>query len=146
MPRHYKIVDLFLEGTYSHSQIAEMVGVSPVTIKNVLAMPSAQDIIAKRRDRIEETKDTMNSIAETSCAENARKILDEASSLAAAMLVENLLSADEKIRNKASNDVLDRIGIARVLKNDNTSKSMILVLDAQMADRINRTLQIDCDL
>lgn len=145
MPRHYKIIDLFLEGTYSHSQIAEMVDVTPVTVKNVLSMPSAQDIIARRRENIEETKDTMNSIQETSAAESARRILDEASQLAASQLVENLLSGDEKMRNKASNDILDRIGVARVTKNDNTNKSMVLVLDAAMADRINRTLEIDLD-
>lgn len=145
MPRHYKIVDLFLEGVYSHSQIAEQVGVSPVTVKNVLAMPSAQDLIARRRNTIEEVKDTMNSIDETSAAESARKILDDASSLAASQLVESLLSGDERMRNKAANDVLDRVGIARVMKNDTTNRSMVLVLDSAMADRINKTLSIDFD-
>ena len=143
LPRHHKIIDLFLDGQWSHSQIASKVGVSPVTVKNVLAMPATQDIIARRRKMKEEIKDTISAREELDYVETARQVLNENAKVAAEALIESLFSEDEKLRNKGANDVLDRIGLARVTKNENQNKSMVLTLDAETASRILETLSLD---
>jgi len=143
LPRHYKIIDLFLDGSWNNMEIAEKVGVTPVTVKNVLAMPATQDIIAKRRKTKTEIKDTVSARIELDHVEAARKKLNDAATQAAETLIESLFSEDDKLRNKGANDILDRIGIARVAKNENTNKSAVLVLDADTAERIMSTLILD---
>jgi len=143
LPRHYKIIDLFLDGSWNNMEIAEKVGVTPVTVKNVLAMPATQDIIAKRRKTKTEIKDTVSARLELDQVDIARKKLNDAATQAAETLIESLFSEDDKLRNKGANDILDRIGIARVAKNENTNKSAVLVLDADTAERIMSTLILD---
>ena len=143
LPRHNKIIDLYLDGQWNHTQIASKVGVSPVTVKNVLAMPSAQDVIARRRKVKEEIKDTISAREELDHVEEARLLLNDNAKVAAEALIESLFSEDEKLRNKGANDILDRIGIARVAKNENQNKSMVVTLDAETASRILETLTLD---
>lgn len=145
LPRHYKIIDLFLDGIYKHSEIAEEVGVTSVTVKNVLAMPAAQDIIARRRKAKEEIKDTVSARTELDSVDDARRVLNENARVAAEVLIDSLFCEDDRIRTKGANDVLDRVGVSRVMKNENTNKSAVLVIDTEMADRILSTLKLDSD-
>ncbi len=145
LPRHYKIIDLFLDGQYKHSEIAEKVGVSPVTVKNVLSMPASQDIIARRRKNKEEVKDVVSARMELDQVEEARRALNDNARVAAEALIDGLFSEDDKVRTKSANDVLDRVGVSRVMRNESTNKSTVLIIDSVMAERIISTLDLDCD-
>ena len=72
MPRHYKIIDLAIAGTMNNKQIAETVGVTPVTVKNVLNMPGTQDIIAKRRHAKEAQIDELDVVTTENTVDLAR--------------------------------------------------------------------------
>ena len=116
-----------------------------ITVTRILGMPSAQDVIARRRHTQMARVDEHQKLDRISTINTARALMEEAAEGAAATLVENLLSGDEKLRNKSANDILDRVGIARVQKNDNTNRSAVLVIDADMAKLIHQTLELDKD-
>jgi hypothetical protein len=77
--------------------------------------------------------------------ERARQTLAAEAQKAASVLIDNMLDDDPRVRNKASNDVLDRIGICRVNRTDVDVKTSVLVLDADMAKQINKSFELDQD-
>ena len=145
MPRHYKIIDLYLDGIYNHKEIAEKVGVSPVTIKNVLAMDDVQHQIATRRRAKNDQVDEVLVKKHIDCVELARQKLSAEAGKAASVLIDNLLDDDGRLRNKAANDIMDRVGISRVTKTDIDTKTSVLILDAVQAANIHRSFELDKD-
>jgi phosphosulfolactate synthase (CoM biosynthesis protein A) len=108
-------------------------------------MPASQDIIARRRKNKEEVKDVVSARMELDQVEEARRALNDNARVAAEALIDGLFSEDDKVRTKSANDVLDRVGVSRVMRNESTNKSTVLIIDSVMAERIISTLDLDCD-
>jgi hypothetical protein len=144
MPRHHQILDLAVMG-WDRQEIARECGLAPSTVSRVLAQPRIQHMLAVRKKKLQEQTDCMAEIVDRDCLETARRMLDEASELASGILVEQLLCGDSKERAKAANDILDRVGIARVTKNENRNKTSVLMVDAETAERIMKTRELDVD-
>ena len=145
LPRHFKILDLYMSGSMNYKQIAEEVGVSPMTVHRIVNMPNVQKDLSIRRNKKSADIDTLDTISLSSTVDSARRLLEESAEEAAERLVGGLVSSDERIVNKSANDLLDRVGISRVSKQDIASKSTVLILDDKMAARIQKSLELDTD-
>lgn len=145
MPRHHKIMDLSLEGIWTNREIADKVGVSPITVTHVLQMPIVQDKMAKRRNVKTQMKDELDVRVAVDTVELARQKIAAEAGKAASVLIDNLLDDDGRLRNKAANDIMDRVGISRVSKTDVDTKTSVLILDATQAANIQRSFELDRD-
>jgi len=111
LPRHFKILDLALQGL-SRTQIAERMEMSPVGVGLILNSPKFQDELARRRTEIDKKSD--EGLA-TNLA-NAKEILSNAAEDAAQVHVDLLNSEDDRVKQFSANQVLDRVGLARAEK------------------------------
>ena len=111
LPRHFKILDLALQGL-SRTQIADEMEMSPVGIGLILNSPKFQDELARRRTEIDKKSD--EGLA-TNLA-NAKEILSNAAEDAAQVHVDLLNSEDDRVKQFSANQVLDRVGLARAEK------------------------------
>jgi len=145
LPRHYKIIDMYLSGKYTHQQIADSLDMDRKSVTAIISMPSMQDEIAKRRVIQNSQVDEVLVIDRINQVDTARSLLEEASINAAGTLIDCLLSGDEKMKNKSANDILDRVGISRVQKNENVNKTSVLFIDAETAARVHKTFELDSD-
>jgi hypothetical protein len=130
---------------WTHKEIAEKVGVAPLTVHNVLKSPEVQNKIALRRARKNELKDELDVVVAVDTVEKARHKLSAEAAKAASVLIDNLLDDDCRIRNKSANDILDRVGISRVSKTDVDTKTSVLILDATQAANLQRSFELDRD-
>lgn len=111
LPRHFKILDLALQGL-SRTQIASEMEMSPVGVGLILNSPKFQDELARRRTEIDKKSD--EGLA-TNLA-NAKEILSNAAEDAAQVHVDLLNSEDDRVKQFSANQVLDRVGLARAEK------------------------------
>ena len=145
LPRHNQIVDLILEGSMNYKQIAATVGVTPATVRNILGSPTIQHELAVRREHRNEIRDEMETREKVNEVESARRILNASVPDAATKLVNLMNLGEDKIARMAANDILDRGGMPRVAKTDNTNRNMTLVLDVESAMLIKETFELDSD-
>ena len=145
LPRHHKIMDLYLEDIWTHKEIAEKVGVAPLTVHNVLKMPEVQNKLTLRREQKLQMKDELSVRVDLDTVELARHKISAEAAKAASVLIDNLLDDDGRLRNKAANDIMDRVGISRVSKTDVDTKTSVLILDATQAANIQRSFELDRD-
>ncbi|MFA6691983.1 MAG: hypothetical protein WCR98_08390 [Saccharofermentanales bacterium] len=146
LPRHYQIIELYVSGLYTHQQIADIVGMkSRHGVTCIINSPAAQDLIAKKRASISANRDNMIAQREVDVLDRAKRALEVASEDASRVLVEGLLDEDPRIRNKSANDILDRVGLARVSKEEKSVKGAVIVMDTETAARIQQTLELDND-
>jgi hypothetical protein len=139
MPRHYKILDLILDGQLNFKQIAEKVGVSPVTVTNIRNSPTFQHELSMRRKFREEQKDTLAVREDVSHLQKAQGVLEECMEGAANTLKELLCKGDDPIKLRAAQDVLDRTGLARLERRENLNKSAVIIIDGHDAVRLLRS-------
>lgn len=102
--------------------IATSLGMDRKSIFRILRSPAAQHELSRRREERASRQDEVAFTRET----NARIELDAASGKAAKTQVSLLDSEDEKIKQKAAMDILDRTGFARVERRENVSASIVL--------------------
>ena len=145
LPRHYKVIDMYLTGDFQYKDIAKRLNMSHGSVSRILSMPSAQDVIVKRRANLDAQTDADIVNTHRTRVEEAKDLMEQASLQAAGVLIEGLLCGDERQMNKSANDILDRVGLARVTKSESKNTSAILTLNAEDAARITETFDLDKD-
>jgi len=103
-PRHFKVLDLCLEGKLA-SEIAKELGMKPETVGNIIRSPTFQDRLA--RSKSEKAHQEINLRQEKLV--RARGILEEGATIAAEAQVGLLKSDDDRIKLQASQAILDRV-------------------------------------
>lgn len=104
LPRHYRILDLLLEGK-SNVEVAEAVGMSSGAISAINASPLFQHELAKRRDHLRKVHEDTS----VQSIHKARSILNEAAGRAAGLLSDQVDHADPNVAQRASVNILDRV-------------------------------------
>lgn len=135
--RHYKILDLCLSG-YTNKEIAEAVGMRQTQVSIVTRSPNFQHELALRRERINEQRDT--NLA--SVQDDATNILKDQARSAAMKLTGLLDSENEGIVRQSANDILDRTGHSKVIRQENKNLSAICVLKPEDLERLDATLNM----
>ncbi len=110
-PRHFKILDLALAG-WTNKNIAAHFEMSQTQVSIVINSPMFQHQFAMRRSNLEEQMDSKS----VEHLDEATLELKKNATLAAKKLVKSLESQNELIVLKSANDILDRTGHSRVLK------------------------------
>jgi len=120
LPRHFKILDLYLMGVDTRS-IASRLNVSPRVVTMVIASPIFQEELSRRRKGVERDLDSEYS----SGVRQAKKILDEAAAEAAQFHVDLVRNAQEetRLRQISAKEILDRV-LGPESKNSATSVVM----------------------
>jgi hypothetical protein len=128
LPRHARIKDLTALGV-SPSDIASQLSMTTRNVYNIINSPSFQHELSLTRSSID------SSITETLSrqADDVATIIAAQTRRAAERLGILIDSADEAIALRAAADVLDRGGYPKLTKSDNTTRSSILIDDAQAA-------------
>lgn len=141
MPRHYRIIDLFIEGL-TPGEVAKEVGMSVVQIKNIRNSPHFQLEYDRRRTSYERIHDGHLATCNT---ERAEDIIKKSQPEAARKLTCLLESVDEGIQLRSAESLLDRGGHARLQKIQSTNANVVVALDGDQLARIRETLDLDCD-
>lgn len=122
MPRHFRIMDLVLQGK-TCVQIGKELGCHPDTVTNVSHSPIFQDELARRRARIERQRDDAAAV-ETF---QAKQVIEEAAVDAARAQVDALESPQATIKLRAADAILDRaLGKGGPAKADTTPGTIVL--------------------
>lgn len=104
LPRHYKIIELALEG-WSTKDIAQEMDMTPQGIGLIISSPRFQDELSRRRENQEKTADDIH----THTIVQAKDHL-EANALKAAETQVGLLSSNsDNIRLTSAQQILDRV-------------------------------------
>ena len=135
-PRHYRILDMTLQGV-PQSVIAAELGISSNNICTIVTGPSFQHELALRRSSLTHKID--DQIA--GIHQQVEDRLKNASLAAADKLCVSLDSPDEQVAVKSALELLDRTGHQKVNKIE--SKSSVLVLNAEDLARIEKSLELD---
>jgi DNA-binding CsgD family transcriptional regulator len=132
--RQRKILDLKLDGL-KNTEIATQLGVTPQTVSNTCGATLAQVELARRRDIMEAQGDEITVVERLS----ARDILQGAAQDAAEAQIGLMnLSQNEKIRQVAAMDILDRAGVPKVSSQNSTSFSASVVLSEEAVLRLQK--------
>lgn len=105
LPRHFKMLELKLAGM-SHAAIARTLG---CTEQNVYIVTRSPLFIGEFNRRMKEQNNTDIQDHQEAFANNARRVLEEASESAAEKQVQLLESEDDSISLRASGSILDRV-------------------------------------
>ena len=105
LPRHFKIVDLYLAGL-NIKQISQELGMSSAGVSNIVNSPKVQDEVARRREGQNKDLSQMN----VSTIENAKHLLNEKAIQAAQVHVDILEdeTASHSQKQSSANAILDR--------------------------------------
>lgn len=139
MPRHLKIIELVLEGL-KLGDIANKVDMSVVQLKNIRNSPTFQHELSMRQESYNSLHD-QNMINVQ--LETAEEVIQDNQLPAAEMLRDILKGEDTAMQFRAAESLLDRGGHPKVQKQDTTSRSIVIALDAGKLDLINETLKLD---
>jgi hypothetical protein len=137
-PRHFIILDQFLAGV-PQKQIAESLGMSAQAVYIITNSPSFQHELAMRRAIVEENVNESVS----NKTDEALNFLRSSSLKAAETIVNGMSSIKEEIAQKSAMDILDRVGVAKITKNQNNNTSSVFVLSAEDAKLLQETLLLD---
>lgn len=138
-PRHYKILDLSLDGL-SNIDIATAVGMSKEAISLIINSPSFQHELAMRRAVRDHQSD--NNAAAGHTANPALKALQEGALQAARRLVIAVSDPSPTVAIKASDSILDRVGIGKVEKQEISQRSVSINITADDAAAITETIKM----
>lgn len=108
LPRHFRILDLYLTGEMNIKDIAEAVGMTPQGVGLIVKNPIFQKEAGRRRSSLE--RKTEDKIA-GSTVESARKVIENAALDAARTHVKLLVSNDDKVKQRSASEILDRAGL-----------------------------------
>lgn len=104
IPRHFKILDRYLEGV-SQVDIAKELGMHAVSVGLIVRSPVFQNELAKRRSE----RDQEDKVLRQTNLVQAKSILENGASKAAEVQVNLLGSEDERVQLASSNSILDRV-------------------------------------
>jgi len=141
MPRHLRIVDLFVEGL-TPTQISRIVGLTVTQIQNIRNSPNFQHEFDRRRTIYEEQ---MNRHLIADQHQTAKDIIQKNQVAAANVLVDLLKSPDPSVGLRSAESLLDRGGNARLLKHHNENRSVVMTLDAESLANLKASLELDSD-
>ncbi len=141
LPRHYRILDLVLDGNLTIKEIAEAVGMTQMGVHVIRRSPTFQHELAMRRKSREESYD------ETNVRDNltALDLIHEKTAEAAEKIVDLMGSENESIALKSAVELLDRGGVPKETRSEQTNKTLVVTLSADDLDRIERTVMLDIE-
>lgn len=143
LPRHYKIIDLFLSGNLSIKQIAEEVSMTPAGIRVIRNSPTFQHELSLRRDQRNKAFDELQTVSRVEHLDRTTKIIEESTEDAASLITELLDTPDKQLALRAASEILDRGGHPKVQRLDQNIKSIAVVLDANDVTRIENTIKLE---
>lgn len=135
--RHFKILDLVLDGK-SNAAIAEELSISPGIVSILKNSPSFQHELAMRKGRREALKD----VADMNPVDEALQHLRSKALDAAKRLTEGLLEESRKEKRTSATEILDRIGLGKVQKQDVAIQAAHVVISPEDAAVIKETLRM----
>ena len=136
-PRSLKIMDMVISGLKSGA-IAEALGLTVQYISTVIHAPQFEHQLAIRRSTYQENFDQ----SLISSEQDSMKILRESAAKAAQKMVNLLDNENSAIQQKASCDIMDRVGPTKQTKNADISQTNI-ILDEASAKLIRETFLMD---
>lgn len=134
--KHHKIIDLLIEGR-SKKAIAEELGLTPMGVINLTNSPVFRHEFARRKEEQRKLTDE----ADVQRRLTAADILDDSALDAAKTQGELLRSENERIRQTAAMDILDRTGYPKVTKSESRSVTAQIILTADVVERMQRATQ-----
>ena len=138
-PRHLKILDLCLQG-WRNKDIATHLDMGQNQVSVIVNSPSFQHEFAMRRHGLEERFDDRTA----SNIDEATRTLQDGAKDAATKLVNSLTSQNELIVLKSANDILDRTGHSKVIKENKTVTT--INISEEDSNRIVDALLLDKDV
>ena len=143
LPRHYSIIDHFLDGELTIKEIARKMKMTPVGIRNIRNSPTFQHELALRRKQRDNMYDELKVRDKTSDEDKTSEIIHNHTEQAAQRIADLLSDEDKTISLKSAAELLDRGGYPKAAKLEQTSKVAVVVLDPSDLNRIERTLDLD---
>lgn len=137
--RHQQIVDYYLDGM-SNKDIAEALGMSLPAIALIVKSPQFEHEVALRREARNQTKD--ETVAAGHTGNQALEHLQQNALKAAQRLTMAVESENLSHSIRASESILDRIGIGKVEKQDITQRTVSINISAQDARIIADTMKM----
>jgi len=122
LPRHYKILELFLTGL-SIKDVARKVNMTPMGISYIYNSPVFQDALKRRQKGLNEKVDD----GHVASIMHARSVLDEASLDASKLHASVVRDDDLPIRERqvSATAILDRVGLGR---SERTEKPTVVMI------------------
>jgi len=136
LPRHYEILDLYLEGM-AIKDIAKQVGMAPGSVSLITRNPSFIKEVERRREQRNKELDQLRADKIT----RAKDILLDHAELAAQRHVELLDSKDERVRQSSANSILDRVGLPKITESINKGAPQVVVLDTAQLNLLSIALE-----
>jgi hypothetical protein len=104
MPRHFRILELCLEGLPIKA-VAEEVGMTPQGVSLIVKSPLFQEELQRRRGERDGGNDSLAALS----IDRARRLMEEKAFDAANTHVKLLESNDERVAQKSASAILDRV-------------------------------------
>lgn len=108
LPRHYKIMDLVLEGM-GPAEIADSLDMSRVGIGLIINSPIFQERVAARRVKIEQGHDDLVAVSVSRAMDRLQGSADDA----AKVHTDLLESENDSIKQRSASEILDRVGLGK---------------------------------
>lgn len=137
-PRAAQIMDFAIQGLTS-GQIAKRIDLSHPYICTIMSAPNFQHQLAIRREKLEERID--DKVANATV--EAGTVLKEKAVKAAERLVELVDSENDPLALRASESVLDRVGVSKKTDGGIKLNQQIVIVDDKVARRIQETLEME---
>ena len=135
--KHLKIAELALQGRPA-VWIAKELEMSQGCIYNILNAPIFKAELARRREERNVRQDEAAQVSEF----QAKDILDSHASLAAETQVGLLSANNDRIRQIAAMDILDRTGHPKITRQDSRQLKAVVVLNAAAVQRLQETTEL----
>lgn len=139
-PRAVQIQDLAIQGLTS-GQIAKRLDMSHPYICTIMSAPNFQHQLAIRRAKLEDRID--DKVANATV--EAGTILKGASIEAAKKLVDLVDSSNDPLALRASESVLDRVGVSKKTESGVAMIQQVVIIDDKVAKTIQETLEMETE-
>ncbi len=146
LPRHYQIIDLFLDGNLTIKQIAEKVSMTVPGISNIRNSPTFQHELTLRKTQRDKTYDELASrekADDLSIRMRTDDLIRQSTEDAANTIIKLLDSEDESVQLRSASDLLDRGGFPKAQKLEQDIKTAVVVLSPSDVQRIEKTLKLE---
>ena len=140
LPRHYKVIDLCLDGILSIKDIAAELNMTTAAIRNIRNSPTFQHELSLRK----KVRDDMHDeLAVRTVIDATDDLIKNNTEAAAEVIVGLLTCTDKAVALKGATEILDRGGYPRAAKLEQDVKTAVVVLDRDDVRRIERTRELD---
>ena len=126
-PVHYRVMELVLEGK-SRKETASLTGLTPRSITNITNSRVFREELERRRDERDRERDR----AVATAVADAKRAMDKAALAAAETQVKLLNSPDVRVRQKAANEILDRVGLVRRARQEGSGNQACVITEDQL--------------